>query len=239
MATMRVFSLLLVLLNSLAWASPAKAVNTLTVTDIEAAARQYLDAFASTEAQAGRALEYTLGGLDPRLQLAECTDDLAVEFISDPQKNTRNTLQVSCAGDRPWRLFLNAEVSIFADTYVAATPLGRGVRITEAMVRQEKVVINKSRSGVYHDLAGLLGMEIRRPVRAGTLLSPALLTRPEAIARGDAVKIEAKSGAIVIETRGTAMTAGRIGEQIAVENTRSGRRVRGVIIAPGHVRVLM
>lgn len=236
---MRSFRILIILLSALGAVLPAKAANTPTVEHIREAARQYLDAFVSAQKSRQREVSYSLGSLDPRLQLADCGNGLEVEFVSDPEKSVRNTLLVSCSGDRPWRLFLNASIEISADAYVAATPLARGSRITAAMLRREKVIINQSRSSVYHDLAGLIGMEVRRPVREGTLLSPTVLTKPAAVARGDAVKIEAKSGPIVIETQGTALTDGKIGEQIAVENSRSGREIRGVIIGPGHVRVVM
>lgn len=233
---MRIFNVLInvaMLLPCVLWANTAIAT---TAAEIQSAARLFLDDFAGTQQGLDRNVEYTLGNLDPRLQLADCNDSLNFEFVSDPEKNVRNTLLVSCTGDRPWRLFLNTGIEIFANSYVAAMPLSRGARITETMLREEKVVINQARGGAFYSLEGLVGMEMRRSVREGTLMSPSLLTAPEAIARGDFVKIEAKSGPVVIETRGTAVTAGRIGEQISVENARSGREVRGVIIAPGHVR---
>lgn len=236
---MRIFKALTAVAMALVCALWATFATATTVADIHSAARVFLDDFASRQKSRGRDANYTIGNLDPRLRLAECSESLTVEFVSDPEKNVRNTLLVSCVGSRPWRLFLNAEIEIFANSYVAAMPLSRGARVTEAMLREEKVIINQTRGGAFYSLEGLTGMEIRRPVREGTLLTPSLLTAPEAIARGDFVKIEAKSGPIVIETTGTAVTAGKIGEQISVENARSGREVRGVIIAPGHVRVIM
>jgi flagella basal body P-ring formation protein FlgA len=162
---MRIFSFLIVLLGALGDIVPARADNTTTAAEIDQAARAYLNLFVSSQERRDRVVDYTLGGLDPRLQLAECDDALSFEFVSEPEKSIRNTLLVSCTGDRPWRLFLNVEIEISSDAYVAATPLSRGTRITEAMLRQEKVVINQSRAGVYHDLEGLVGMETRRPVR--------------------------------------------------------------------------
>lgn len=232
---MRIFPALILLFSSLT----AAAAEATTAVDIEAAAEQFLTSFAGLQQAQGREVSYSVGSLDPRLQLAPCEDPLAFEFVSEPQKSVRNTLLVSCSGNRPWRLFLNAEIEITSEAFVAATPLSRGARVTEAMLRRENVVINQARGGVFHELDGLLGMEVRRPLREGTLMSPSVLTTPETVARGDAVKIQAQSGPIVIETRGTAIAGGRIGEQITVENARSGRQVRGVIIAPGHVRVVM
>lgn len=231
---MRLFhALILLLYSSLAAAGSTNAG------DIKKAAQQFLEAYAQEQRARDREVEYTVGSLDSRLQLAACGKALAFEFVSEPEKSVRNTLLVSCSGDRPWRLFLNAEIEISSEAFVAATPLSRGARITEAMLRRENVIINQARGGVFHKLDGLLGMEIRRPLREGTLLSPSVLTAPETVARGDFVKIQAQSGPITIETRGTAIASGMVGDQILVENARSGRQVRGVIVGPGHVRVVM
>ena len=184
--------------------------------------------------------EYKLGNLDPRLSLAPCGDEqMAVEFSSDPMSTTQPSLLVSCDGERPWRMYLSVSLEIYGDALVAARPLNRGDRVTPAMVSTERVQVNSVRQGAITRPENLIGLEMKRPVRAGTPFTPHLVTSPDAVARGDHVMITARSKAFAVQTRGKALANGRIGEQVLVENLSSSRTVRARVVAPGKVEIAM
>lgn len=201
------------------------------------AADDFLESFTQKQTDKGRAVEYELGSVDSRLSLAHCPQQLDVEFAGEPQRSTRTTLLVSCQGDRPWRIFLSAEVRIKVDGWVADRPIGRGERLTQNMLRSSPVVINERRRGGFRDPQHMIGMQARRTIRAGTAITPRMLEKPLAVERGDRVVISAGSDVFSITTRGEAERSGRVGEQIPVTNENSGRRVRGQITKPGHVAI--
>ncbi|WP_330217948.1 flagellar basal body P-ring formation chaperone FlgA [Marinobacter similis] len=122
---------------------------------------------------------------------------------------------------------------------MAARPLARGERITADMVTTESVVVNASRRGVLGNADDVQGMEIRRPINAGSVITPDLLSAPDAVERGDHVIIFAKSGAFSVTSRGKALANASVGEQVLVENLRSARTVRANVIAPGRVEIPM
>lgn len=215
----------------------ASQQSTSTADRITEAAEGFLQQFSREQAEQDRSVEYEIGSVDSRLSLAKCPQALDVEFAGEPERSTRTTLLVSCEGDRPWRIFLNATVRIQVDGWVADRPIGRGERLTEDMLRSSPVVINKNRRGGFRNPEHMIGMQAARTIRAGTAITPRMLDKPLAVERGDRVVISAGTDVFSITTRGEAVRSGRVGEQIPVINENSGRQVRGRITEPGHVAI--
>lgn len=210
-----------------------------TPEQISRAASEFLATFSREQAEAGYEVSHELGSLDPRLALAPCGQALDVAFSGDPWRSTQPTLLVSCEGERPWRMYLPASVSITGDALVATRPLTRGERISGAMVDTAPVVVNATRRGVITDVSQLVGMEMRRAVNRGTVFTPDLLVSPPAIERGDHVIISASSGRFSVNSRGKALSSAKVGDQVLVENLSSSRTVRARVTAPGRVEIAM
>lgn len=203
------------------------------------AATDFLNQFVGQQAAEGYEITYELGNLDSRLTLADCSAGPSVVFSGDPWRSMHPRLMISCEGDRPWKLFLASTVEIRGEAFVAARPLGRGDRLRKEMINRSQVVVNSVRRGAIKDLENLVGMEISRPIGAGTVFTPDLVSAPDAVSRGDHVIITARSGNFSVKSRGKALSNGRIGEQVRIENLSSSRTVRARIIGPGHVEVMM
>ncbi|WP_449286916.1 flagellar basal body P-ring formation chaperone FlgA [Marinobacter sp. PE14] len=210
-----------------------------TAEQIQRATLAFLDSFATEQAEHGYTVSFEPGSIDSRLALAECEKPLSVEFSGDPWKSTSPSMLVSCEGARPWRMFVTASVSIHGPALVAARPLTRGERITEGLLSKQSVEINSSRRGVITDSKQAIGMEVRRAVNAGSLVTPDMLSAPNAVERGDHVIITAKTGGFSVRSRGKALASASVGEQVLVENLRSSRTIRANVVAPGHVEIPM
>lgn len=234
LSVVHVILLVALLLPAMAMATQQPAGTAERITD---AAKGFLQQFAQDQAEQDRSVEYEIGSVDSRLSLAQCPQALDVEFAGDPERSTRTTLLVSCEGDRPWRIFLNATVRIQVDGWVADRPIGRGERLQKDMLRSSPVVINEHRRSGFRDPEHMIGMQATRTIRAGTAITPRMLEKPLAVERGDRVVISAGSEVFSITTRGEAVRSGRVGEQIPVINENSGRRIRGRITEPGHVAI--
>ncbi|MDN6320106.1 MAG: flagellar basal body P-ring formation protein FlgA [Marinobacter sp.] len=233
---MRTQLLVLILLMS-ALASTVQAKT--TAKEIREATASFLETFAATQAKKGYQVTFETGSIDSRIALAPCPAALAVEFTGDPWKSDHPSVQVSCTGDRPWRMFVTTSVSINGPALIAARPLSRGERITSRMLKTQSVVVNASRRGIITDPSLVEGMIIRRPVNAGSTLTPDLLEAPDAVSRGDHVIITARNGSFSVRSRGKALANASVGEQILVENLGSSRTVKANVTAPGHVEIPM
>ena len=210
-----------------------------TAEQIRQATQEFLDGFATEQAAEGYTVSFEPGSIDDRLALAECEKPLSVEFSGDPWKSTSPSMQVACEGSRPWRMFVTASVSIHGPALVAARPLTRGERVTEGLLTKQSVEINASRRGVITDAQQAIGMEVRRSVNAGSLITPDMLSAPNAVERGDHVIITAKTGGFSVRSRGKALASAGVGEQVLVENLRSSRTIKASVVAPGHVEIPM
>ncbi|MGO1461622.1 MAG: flagellar basal body P-ring formation chaperone FlgA [Oleiphilaceae bacterium] len=233
---MRTQLLVLTLLAS-ALATPVQAET--TANEIREATTSFLEAFADTQAEKGYQVTFEAGNIDNRIALAPCSAALAVEFTGDPWKSERASVQVACTGERPWRMFVTTTVSISGPALVATRPLGRGERVTSRMLKTRSVVVNASRRGIITDADLVEGMVVRRPVNAGSVLTPDLLEAPDAVSRGDHVIITARNGSFSVRSRGKALANASVGEQVLVENLGSSRTLRANVTAPGHVEVPM
>lgn len=210
-----------------------------TAEQIRQATLEFLDGFATEQAAEGYTVSFEPGSIDDRLALAECEKPLSVEFSGDPWKSNSPSMQVACEGSRPWRMFVTASVSIHGPALVAARPLTRGERVTEGLLAKQSVEINASRRGVITDAQQAIGMEVRRSVNAGSLITPDMLSAPNAVERGDHVIITAKTGGFSVRSRGKALASAGVGEQVLVENLRSSRKIKASVVAPGHVEIPM
>lgn len=208
-----------------------------TVDRIYQAADDFMTHFVAGQQDQGRNVTYELGSLDDRLSMDPCPNPLTVSFSGDPEKTVRNTLLVSCEGNRPWRLFLNSTIEIKTEGWVTRHPISRGTVLDKSMLEPRPVTINEQRQGSYQDPKHMIGMEARRNINAGVPLTPQLLVTPDAVSRGERVIISAGNSTFAIETRGEALHSGKVGDQISVRNESSGRRIRGRIVAPGRVSI--
>ncbi|MEH6386493.1 flagellar basal body P-ring formation chaperone FlgA [Pseudomonas profundi] len=178
--------------------------------------------------------------LDPRLRLAVCPDDALKASLESPAVPVgRVTVRLSCESDVRWRLFVPAQVSLFEDVLVAVRPLGRQDVISAsdvALMERDTGLLN----GAYlTDPQQVVGMRLRRPIAADTVVSPAQLEQDEIVKRGDKVVISAANTQISVKMPGEALEGGTVGSQIRVRNTRSGRTVSARVVAPGQVSVAM
>lgn len=219
-------------LSGTAWAKT-------TAEDIRLASTSFLDAFARSQALNGYQVTFETGNVDNRIALASCSSPLDVEFTGDPWTSEHPSIQLACGGERPWRMFVTTTVSISGPALVAARPFGRGERVTGSMLETRSVVVNASKRGIMTDADLVEGMVVRRPVNAGSVLTPDLLDAPDAVTRGDHVIISARSGSFSVRSRGKALGNASVGEQVLVKNLSSSRTVRATVTSPGHVEVPM
>ncbi|MBR9869546.1 MAG: flagellar basal body P-ring formation protein FlgA [Gammaproteobacteria bacterium] len=233
MRTLILFTLALI------FSLPARAEPATTADDIREMAERFLQTWADDQRERNRRIEYQIGNVDRRLKLAPCEGEPKLEFASDPLRTPSPSILISCAGKRPWRMYVTASVEAYGPAIVAARPLTRGERLSSAALTTSEVQLNASRRGTLTDMSNIQGMMVRRPVKTGTVLTPDLLEAPDAIERGDHVIILARTGSFSVSSRGKALGNASIGEQVLVENLRSERTVKATVVAPGRVEIPM
>ena len=120
---------------------------------------------------------------------------------------------------------------------VAASNLTVGQLLQPEMFKLEKMDADKINRSFLFEATGLEGQELVRPLRAGEPIRNADMRQAIMVKRGDLVQLTVgKAGEFQISVRLEAMQDGRLGEQIKLRNTESGRILGGVVTGKGVVK---
>jgi len=183
-------------------------------------------------------IEITVNNLDPRLRLKQCTQELHLNSTQHAQLNNRHTVKVACKSGQPWTIFVSARILAYAKILVAAEPLVRGQIIHKEQLASQ-VRRFKLNDRTFSDRKQLVGMQLKRSISQGEAIRSHFVTAAKVVKRGDEVVLAAMLGNTQITTEATALTDGKIGDQIRVKNNSSTRIVKARIIAPGRVEVIL
>ncbi|MDN3274799.1 flagellar basal body P-ring formation chaperone FlgA [Frankia sp. RB7] len=82
-----------------------------------------------------------------------------------------------------------------------------------------------------------VGMQLRRPMRAGTPIRVADIVKPEFVSRDQSVTVIYQVPGIYLTTRGKAIESGAEGDTVSVLNLQTKRTLTGVVTARGQVTV--
>jgi flagella basal body P-ring formation protein FlgA len=194
-------------------------------------------ALSAAESEGLEDIEVRVHPLDPRLRPALC--DRPLDIIRPHAGRALGPVSygVRCAGSVPWTLYLRAEVSAALSLPVLRSPLPRGALIAEDDLEMTTRRITARAVDLIVDPAQAVGMELQRPLAAGSPLRHGQVARPRLIERGQTVTLIAGARGLEVRMKGTAMGNGAEGDRILVSNASSGRRVEGVVRADGSVGI--
>jgi len=117
---------------------------------------------------------------------------------------------------------------------VAVTPLRPGQRIEAEQIRLVEVV-GPPESQYVDRIDEAVGLVAKRTFREGDALVTRMLDHPDAVKKGDVVKLRAAVGATQISMDVSAQRAGKIGDVIPVRNPSSGHLLRARVEKAGEV----
>jgi flagella basal body P-ring formation protein FlgA len=219
-------------LLTIAIAAPAAASQSLSAvsTAAERALRQHYT-------QPGNRVEVKAAPLDPRLQLADCTEPLRASVAEHAATASRMSVQVQC-GQTGWIVRVPVQLQLFRAVLVASRPLLRGDGLDAADVRAEQRDITRLGYGYMENLDQLAGRALARPLAAGAVLTPGALGGRRMVRAGDRVQLVAQLEGIEVRAAGVALGGGDNGARLRVRNDSSGRVIEAMVSAPGEVIAL-
>lgn len=206
------------------------------IADIRRQVQQFIDGYDFGEAHKVVA---TVGKIDTRLRLHRCSTQLNVYFASDARGPGRTFLGVECDSDKPWNIYVSANIDMFANVLVSNKSLLRGQIVTSGDVSLETRKLSGLRTGYFVDLQQLENMQVARTVRRGQVITPALLKPQFLVKRGQQVMLLARAGGIKVRMKGHALADATLNSRVRVKNDSSGRVVEGVVTNRGIVEITM
>jgi flagella basal body P-ring formation protein FlgA len=125
---------------------------------------------------------------------------------------------------------------------VEAAGLTRSVERNDILKSSDVIVERRPKAEVGNDVAiraRAIGMQARKPLRAGQALKAADLGKPDMVSRDQAVTLIYEVPGLYLTGRGKAIDSGTEGDVVNVVNLQSKRTVQGVVIGPGQVSVMV
>ena len=183
-------------------------------------------------------LEIEVGKLDRRLKLKICPHSLDMRTQDTKGLGGNISVLVSCTDAlNSWAVHIPAQVYVYRQIPVAKHNLLRGKTLTSTDITLETINISLIRQELIDSQAAAIGLEVRRNISQGAPLIKSSIQQPMAIKRGEIVTIAAKAGTISVNTTGSALNDGRLGQKIRVRNSQSNRVITGRVVAEGKVQI--
>ena len=165
--------------------------------------------------------------IDPRIIIKPCKQALIANIPENVSGRNVN-VKISCFDSTPWHLFIPVKVTQTVPVLVAARPISKGTKLNTSNVKIVQRDVYKLRRNSLDDVDLVIGARTKRSLAKDAPISMRSICM---VCRGDKVTIVAQSNSFAIKTSGIALRDGSIGDQITVENERSGRKVVGQVEA--------
>jgi len=180
-------------------------------------------------------VEITVTPMEENTQLSFCP---APEAFFPPSSAAwgKTTVGVRCGQPKPWTVYLQANVSIFANYVVAGTPLTQGQTIEANNLQLQKGDITQLPSGIFTEFNRILGTSAKMSLPAGTVIKQEMLKQPNLVLQGQSVRVSSKGTGFSISTEGQALNSAAEGEIVRVRVT-NGSVVSGVVKKDGQIEV--
>jgi flagella basal body P-ring formation protein FlgA len=189
-------------------------------------------------ATGGGRIEARAGGIDRRVRLRQCEEDL--EGFLPPGRDLsgrQTTVGVRCPGPVQWRIFVSVRLSVMVPVVVATTPLQRGAVVPESALGLAERDTGGLQRNYFTDPDRVQGMRLRQNLAPGTVLQPRHLEIHRLVRRGQRLRLIARSDSVQVSMAGKALEDGARGQRIRVENLSSGKELEGVVTDEATVEI--
>ena len=164
------------------------------------------------------------------------------DTVADAPGALRNGLtqvRVRCAASPGWVRYIALRVEQTALVAVLRTPLARGQTLGAEHIDWQRRDLARQSSDVLTEATPPTARMARRDLAAGTVLSAAQFTAPQAIQRGQVITLVSRAAGMEVRAPGEALADAALGARVRVRNSASRRIVEGIARDDGTVEVAL
>jgi flagella basal body P-ring formation protein FlgA len=167
-------------------------------------------------------------------QIQPCSKPVAIHHRSEI-KLGKQKWTLRCEAQR-WSLSATSSASLTIWAVTADKALRKGQRLSPSDIAIKPITLYTDKK-VFFKPSEVVGSKLKRSVNKGELLTISRLYLDYDVEKGQAVDVLYQSETIRLETLGTALESGLVGDTVSVQNQQSGKLLRGVVIKKNQVRV--
>ncbi len=237
-ATLRANSVIGVEARNVREVTVTRLARTVLGKDIELAVARALEHRAGLGDAASLSLTFDRDIQDVRLDASNSGEMQAIAARYEPRTNRFDvTFEIANdSGTGATKLRFTGTAVEMVETAVLTRAVDRGETLTSAdLVMERRTRAEAGSDATTRDRA--LGMQIRRPMRAGQPVRTADLIKPDLVQRDQAVTVIYEAPGLYLTTRGKALESGTEGDIVTVQNLQSKRTMTGVVSGRGQVLI--
>lgn len=182
-------------------------------------------------------IQVNITSLNQQIRLRKCDKKLKVSIAAGAKLLGHASLAVSCSAPQAWKIHVAAHIDGIVNALITRYPIPRGTVIQETDIEFSPRRYSQLHYGYYSSATHLRGMETKRNLKAGQVLTPGLVKAPKLVLRGQNVIIVAQTGNLNLRVKGKALMDGQQGQTIKVKNLSSKKLIFARVISAGTVKV--
>jgi len=167
--------------------------------------------------------------LDKRLKLHKCALPLHAFWPPGASQSGHTSVGVRCNDDKPWKIYISAQIKQYQQVWVTMTALSRGTILDRSHVALERKEVSNSHREYFSIDQSPIGLLTKRPLRRGDIVQALSLEKPMAVKRGDRVIVIARINGLEIRTTAKALNSAAEGDRIKVQNLSSKKELEGIL----------
>lgn len=179
-------------------------------------------------------LTYEAVSLDKRIKIKPCGQPLRIQIPGKANLKKRTTVQMNCPGPKPWNLYVQVKIKRMMPMVVAKNNLAPGTLLSDNNISVIMKDASQIRGRTLNTPNTLYGARSSRYISAG---QPVTLRQICLVCKGDAVTVIAKIKGLQVKTSGIAQQNGSLGDNIAILNRRSSKRIEARVVAVNRVEI--
>jgi flagella basal body P-ring formation protein FlgA len=185
-------------------------------------------------------IELQAVGAPPELQLAPGKVGLSARPLpagQPPRRRMTVWIDVAVDGVFARAVALPFQVRAYGKVLAATRDLAAGAQPDCATLAEREEDLAALDAAPLKGPCGAVEGRLKRPLAIGTPLLNAHLQAPLAVTQGDSIGLLMRDGAIVLESRATALADGNVGQRIDVRPAGATQTVRAEVVGPALVKI--
>ncbi len=178
--------------------------------------------------------EVSFSGPLPLMTADTDTDPVSLVTFSYLSGSGQFTARFDVSGQQA-PVTVSGRVDLVVEVPYLANSLPGDAVIRPSDVEMRKVAVRTADTGSFSSLDQVIGMQLKRPARAGKMLKPGDLMEPRLVQRNQPVTIVYQSGPLTLTVKGQALGDAAEGESLQVLNLMSSKVLSAYASAPGKV----
>lgn len=150
----------------------------------------------------------------------------------------RISYSLECQDAKSWQSRATAKVRVWLPVVVASRQIQRDEVLTKDMLTTRLTELEQTKLSVELSAKALIGMQAKRRIAAGQIVSRHHLTAQLLVEKGSHVLITVQSGGFNASTKGVALEDGQLGQHIKIQNISSGVIVEAEVVAEATVQTI-